>query len=68
MQLVTNSRYCTGSNYRAVGGGYSLTGHLGFGHVYRSYPVSNGGWSVTVFSDSTSARTLTTYVVCAKVQ
>ncbi len=65
VQVVTNSRYCTGDNYRAVGGGYSLSNHLGIGgHVLRSYPASDTGWAVTVRADSTLARTLSAYVVC----
>lgn len=70
VRVITNYRYCTGSNYRAVGGGYSLSNHLGIGgHVLRSYPTSsNTGWAVTVRADSTFARTLSTYVVCARVQ
>ncbi len=68
VRLVTNSRFCTGSNYRAVGGGYYLNGHLGVGNVYRNYPTNNTNWSVTVKADSTVERSLRTYVVCARVQ
>ena len=68
-RTVTNTRYCTGSNYRAVGGGYYLSSHLGVGNVFRNYPTSNNtGWYVRVRSDSTGSRTLSTYVVCARVQ
>ncbi len=66
-RTVTNNRACTGSGYRAVGGGYSVSSHLGVGNVYRNYPTSNTNWRVTVRSDSTGSRTLTTYVVCARV-
>ena len=68
VRTVSNSRSCTGSNYRAVGGGYRLSGHLGFGMPYRNYPTGDTTWSVTVRSDSTGSRTLRTYVVCARVQ
>lgn len=69
VKYVTNNRYCTGTNYRAVGGGFNLNGSMGpFGHVYRNYPTSNTNWRATVRSDSTGERTLTTYVVCARVQ
>ena len=68
VRLVTNSRSCTGTNYRAVGGGYRLSGHLGVGNVYRNYPTGNTTWSVTVKADSTVERTLSTYVVCARVE
>ena len=69
VRVVTNYRYCTG-NYRAVGGGYYLNNHLGIGgHVLRSYPtIGDTGWAVTVRADSTFARRLSTYVVCARVQ
>ena len=66
-RTVTNNRFCTGSNYRAVGGGFRVSSHLGVGNVYRNYPTSNTNWSVTVRSDSTGSRTLSTYVVCARV-
>lgn len=65
-RTASNSRSCTGS-YRAVGGGYYLSGHLGVGNVYRNRPTSNFTWNATVRSDSTGSRTLTTYVVCARV-
>lgn len=69
VQFVTNDRYCTGTDYRAVGGGFYLDSSMGaFGHVYRNYPVSDTGWSATVRSDSTGSRSLTTYVICARVQ
>jgi hypothetical protein len=67
-RTVTNNRACTGSGYRAVGGGYSVSSHLGVGNVYRNYPTSGTNWRVTVRSDSTGSRTLRTYVVCARVQ
>jgi len=67
-RVVSNSRSCTGA-YRAVGGGYTVNGgSLGFGNAYRSFPASNTTWTVTVVSDSVGSRTLTTYVVCARVQ
>lgn len=69
VRTVTNNRACTGSNYRAVGGGYSVNGGtLGFGNAYRNYPTSNSNWQVRVRADSVGSRSLTTYVVCARVQ
>ncbi|HAK61451.1 MAG TPA: hypothetical protein DCO77_13910 [Nitrospiraceae bacterium] len=71
VQYVSNYRSCTGTNYRAVGGGYSISdgNYLGpFGHVYRDRPYSNYTWQSSVRADSTGERTLTTYVVCARVQ
>jgi len=67
-RTASNSRSCTGSNYRAVGGGFLVSSHLGVGNTYRNYPSSNTRWSATVRSDSTGSRTLRTYVVCARVQ
>ena len=67
VKTAANSRSCSGS-YRAVGGGYRLSGHLGFGMPYRNYPSGTKTWSATVRSDSTGSRTLRTYVVCARVQ
>lgn len=69
VQYVSNNRSCTGSNYRAVGGGFYVDGALGpFGHVYLNRPYSNYTWQAKVRSDSTGSRTLYTYVVCARVQ
>ena len=69
VRVVSSYHYCTGSNYRAVGGGYSISGPLGFGLVLNDRPTSgNTGWAVTVRADSTFARRLSTYVVCARVQ
>ncbi len=67
-RTVTNNRACTGSNYRAVGGGYDVNGHLGVGNVFENFATSNTNWKVTVRSDSTGSRTLRTYVICARVQ
>lgn len=67
-RTVSNSRFCTGSNYRAVGGGHSVNGHLGVGNVYRSSRNGATGWTVTVRADSAGSRRLTTTVVCARVQ
>ena len=68
VQYVNDVRYCTGSGYKAVGGGYHLSGSLGVGHTYISRPSGNG-WQAGVRSDSViGSRTLYTYVKCAKVQ
>lgn len=63
----STSRSCA-SGYRATGGGYSVSGNLGVGNAYRSYPSSNATWSVTVVADSRGSTSFRAYVVCAKVQ
>ena len=70
VKYVSHSRYCSGAGYKAVGGGYSISGSgLGVGgHTMANRPTGNG-WYVKVRSDSAIGdRTLRTYVQCAKVQ
>lgn len=66
VRYVNLARYCTGAGYKATGGGFSVSGSLGVGHITRNYPYGNG-WLAGVRSDSTLSRTLNSYVVCSKV-
>ncbi|WP_105201371.1 hypothetical protein [Pseudoalteromonas sp. T1lg10] len=65
-KTVTNNRSCL-SGYRAVGGGHSVNGSLGVGNVRASFPTSDTNWRVIGYFDSAGSRTLTTYVVCARI-
>lgn len=67
VQYVNLSRYCSGSGYKATGGGFYVSGSLGVGHIRQSRPYGNG-WLAGVRSDSVvSSKTLITYVVCSRV-